>query len=52
MQIEKAIIFSVLQIKQQEINRTEKWVKMLKNWDKYRNSEKVRRHLGPELLIQ
>ncbi|NWI30529.1 US6NL protein, partial [Sula dactylatra] len=29
--------------KQQEIERVDKWLKMLKKWDKYRNSEKVRR---------
>lgn len=29
------------QQKQQELKRVEKWLKMVKNWDKYRNSEKV-----------
>lgn len=29
------------QQKQQEIERVEKWLKMVKNWDKYRHSEKV-----------
>ncbi|XP_072290752.1 uncharacterized protein [Eucyclogobius newberryi] len=27
--------------KQQEIERVEKWLKMVKNWDKYKNSEKL-----------
>lgn len=30
------------QLKHQEIERKEKWLKMVKKWDKYRNSEKVR----------
>ncbi|NXS39933.1 US6NL protein, partial [Balaeniceps rex] len=29
--------------KQQEIERVDKWLKMLKKWSKYRNSDKVRR---------
>lgn len=29
------------QQKQQELKRVEKWLKMVKNWDKYRNTEKV-----------
>lgn len=29
------------QQKQQDLKRVEKWLKMVKNWDKYRNSEKV-----------
>ncbi|NXO91389.1 US6NL protein, partial [Certhia brachydactyla] len=29
--------------KQQEIERVDKWLKMLKKWGKYRNSDKVRR---------
>ncbi|NXE06532.1 US6NL protein, partial [Lophotis ruficrista] len=31
------------QQKQQEIERVDKWIKMLKKWGKYRNSDKVRR---------
>lgn len=31
------------QQKQQEIERVDKWLKMLKKWSKYRNSDKVRR---------
>uniref|UniRef100_A0A3P9D349 Uncharacterized protein n=1 Tax=Maylandia zebra TaxID=106582 RepID=A0A3P9D349_9CICH len=27
--------------KHTEVERTTKWLKMLKNWDKYKNSEKV-----------
>lgn len=30
------------QQKQQEIERVDKWLKMLKKWGKYRNSDKVR----------
>ncbi|NXC34073.1 US6NL protein, partial [Campylorhamphus procurvoides] len=33
------------QQKQQEIERVDKWLKMLKKWGKYRNSDKVRRCL-------
>ena len=29
------------QQKLQEIERVEKWLKMVKKWDKYRNSDKV-----------
>lgn len=29
------------QQKHHEIERVEKWLKMVKNWNKYRNSEKV-----------
>lgn len=35
------VCLSSLQHKQQEIERVEKWLKMVKNWDKYRNTEKV-----------
>lgn len=28
-----------------EVERTTKWLKMLKSWDKYKNSEKVISHL-------
>ncbi|XP_028810134.1 USP6 N-terminal-like protein isoform X2 [Denticeps clupeoides] len=31
--------------KQQELERTTKWLKMLKNWDKYKNSEKLVRRV-------
>ncbi|NXK64519.1 US6NL protein, partial [Sylvietta virens] len=34
---------STVQQKQQEIERVDKWLKMLKKWGKYRNSDKVRR---------
>ncbi|NXP22125.1 US6NL protein, partial [Scytalopus superciliaris] len=34
---------STLHQKQQEIERVDKWLKMLKKWGKYRNSDKVRR---------
>lgn len=33
------------QQKQQELERVEKWLKMVKKWDKYRNSEKVNKAL-------
>lgn len=33
--------FLFLQQKHTEVERTTKWLKMLKNWDKYKNSEKV-----------
>uniref|UniRef100_A0A8D0FSQ3 Uncharacterized protein n=1 Tax=Strix occidentalis caurina TaxID=311401 RepID=A0A8D0FSQ3_STROC len=51
------------QQKQQEIERVDKWLKMLKKWGKYRNSDKVRRkrksmcpegqecHCNPELFL-
>ncbi|RXM35613.1 hypothetical protein EOD39_3994 [Acipenser ruthenus] len=31
--------------KQQEIERVDKWLKMIKKWDKYRNSEKMMRRV-------
>ncbi|NXJ31008.1 US6NL protein, partial [Dicrurus megarhynchus] len=34
---------STVHQKQQEIERVDKWLKMLKKWGKYRNSDKVRR---------
>ncbi|NWW74276.1 US6NL protein, partial [Climacteris rufus] len=34
---------STVRQKQQEIERVDKWLKMLKKWGKYRNSDKVRR---------
>ncbi|NXS18036.1 US6NL protein, partial [Mystacornis crossleyi] len=34
---------SIVHQKQQEIERVDKWLKMLKKWGKYRNSDKVRR---------
>ncbi|NXG01204.1 US6NL protein, partial [Sakesphorus luctuosus] len=34
---------STMHQKQQEIERVDKWLKMLKKWGKYRNSDKVRR---------
>ncbi|NWV17536.1 US6NL protein, partial [Origma solitaria] len=36
--------------KQQEIERVDKWLKMLKKWGKYRNSDKVRRKKKSECL--
>lgn len=38
------VYLSSPQQKQQEIERVEKWLKMVKNWDKYRNSDKVNNH--------
>lgn len=35
------VCLSSPQQKQQELERVEKWLKMVKNWDKYRNSDKV-----------
>lgn len=35
------LCLSSLQQKQQELERVEKWLKMVKKWDKYKNSEKV-----------
>ncbi|GLD74054.1 USP6 N-terminal-like protein isoform X1 [Lates japonicus] len=38
--------------KHTEVERTTKWLKMLKSWDKYKNSEKYRPHrvhIGPLL---
>lgn len=29
------------QLKQLEIERAEKWLKMVKKWDKYKNSDRV-----------
>lgn len=40
MQRPKCLSISPQQ-KLQELKRVEKWLKMVKNWDKYRNSEKV-----------
>lgn len=34
-------LFSPVQQKQVEIERVQKWLKMLKNWNKYRNSDRV-----------
>ncbi|NXV76236.1 US6NL protein, partial [Atlantisia rogersi] len=41
----KFVLFSspLYQQKHQEIERVDKWLKMLKKWGKYRNSDKVRR---------
>ncbi|NXM29693.1 US6NL protein, partial [Oxyruncus cristatus] len=39
----KFVFSSLHQQKQQEIERVDKWLKMLKKWGKYRNSDKVRR---------
>ncbi|XP_044212516.1 TBC1 domain family member 3K [Thunnus albacares] len=38
--------------KQQEIERVEKWVKMVKNWDKYRNSEKLVKRVYKGIPLQ
>lgn len=34
-------LFPSTQQKHVEVERTSKWLKMLKSWDKYKNSEKV-----------
>lgn len=36
-----SFLLPVLQLKHTEVERTTKWLKMLKSWDKYKNSEKV-----------
>ncbi|XP_018519609.1 USP6 N-terminal-like protein [Lates calcarifer] len=38
--------------KQQEIERVEKWLKMVKNWDKYRNSEKLTKRVYKGIPLQ
>ncbi|XP_038561261.1 USP6 N-terminal-like protein [Micropterus salmoides] len=38
--------------KQQEIERVEKWLKMVKNWDKYRNSEKLVKRVYKGIPLQ
>ncbi|XP_048829425.1 USP6 N-terminal-like protein [Brienomyrus brachyistius] len=38
--------------KQQEIERVEKWLKMVKKWDKYRNSEKMIRRVYKGIPLQ
>ncbi|XP_029991902.1 pollen-specific leucine-rich repeat extensin-like protein 1 [Sphaeramia orbicularis] len=38
--------------KQQEIERVEKWLKMVKNWDKYRNSEKLLKRVYKGVPLQ
>ncbi|NXT62791.1 US6NL protein, partial [Chaetops frenatus] len=38
--------------KQQEIERVDKWLKMLKKWGKYRNSDKVRRKRGNQRSLE
>ncbi|KAK2842047.1 hypothetical protein Q5P01_012247 [Channa striata] len=38
--------------KQQEIERVEKWLKMVKNWDKYRNSEKLAKRVYKGIPLQ
>lgn len=35
------MILILFQQKQLEIERTTKWLKMLKGWEKYKNTEKV-----------
>ncbi|XP_035520577.1 USP6 N-terminal-like protein [Morone saxatilis] len=39
-------------LKQQEIERVEKWLKMVKNWDKYRNSEKLVKRVYKGIPLQ
>ncbi|XP_078091984.1 USP6 N-terminal-like protein isoform X2 [Mustelus asterias] len=39
-------------LKQIEIERTGKWLKMLKSWDKYKNSEKVVRRIYKGIPLQ
>uniref|UniRef100_A0AAQ4S9I0 USP6 N-terminal-like protein n=2 Tax=Gasterosteus aculeatus aculeatus TaxID=481459 RepID=A0AAQ4S9I0_GASAC len=38
--------------KQQEIERVEKWLKMVKNWDKYRNTEKLVKRVYKGIPLQ
>nr|XP_057931908.1 USP6 N-terminal-like protein isoform X1 [Doryrhamphus excisus] len=38
--------------KQQEIERVEKWLKMVKNWNKYRNSEKLVKRVYKGIPLQ
>ncbi|XP_034168915.2 USP6 N-terminal-like protein isoform X2 [Pangasianodon hypophthalmus] len=38
--------------KQLELERTEKWLKMLKSWDKYKNSEKLVRRIYKGIPLQ
>uniref|UniRef100_H3CYN4 USP6 N-terminal-like protein n=2 Tax=Tetraodon nigroviridis TaxID=99883 RepID=H3CYN4_TETNG len=38
--------------KQQELKRVEKWLKMVKNWDKYRNSEKLVKRVYKGIPLQ
>ncbi|KAM7396473.1 hypothetical protein PAMP_019509 [Pampus punctatissimus] len=38
--------------KHQEIERVEKWLKMVKNWDKYRNSEKLVKRVYKGIPLQ
>lgn len=40
-QLTHVILFLPLQQKQQEMERVQKWLKMVQKWDKYRNSERV-----------
>ncbi|KAJ8261772.1 hypothetical protein GJAV_G00158240 [Gymnothorax javanicus] len=38
--------------KHQEVERTTKWLKMLKSWDKYKNSEKLMRRIYKGIPLQ
>ncbi|XP_036375568.1 USP6 N-terminal-like protein [Megalops cyprinoides] len=38
--------------KQQEVERTTKWLKMLKSWDKYKNSDKLVRRIYKGIPLQ
>ncbi|XP_034541498.1 USP6 N-terminal-like protein isoform X2 [Notolabrus celidotus] len=38
--------------KQQEVERVEKWLKMVKNWDKYKNSEKLVKRVYKGIPLQ
>ncbi|CAN9508514.1 unnamed protein product [Ophioblennius macclurei] len=39
-------------LKQTEVERTSKWLKMLKSWDKYKNSEKLMRRVYKGIPLQ
>ncbi|XP_046898242.1 USP6 N-terminal-like protein [Hypomesus transpacificus] len=38
--------------KQQEVDRVDKWLKMMKKWDKYRNSDRMRKRVYKGLPLQ
>uniref|UniRef100_A0A3Q1CG64 USP6 N-terminal-like protein n=1 Tax=Amphiprion ocellaris TaxID=80972 RepID=A0A3Q1CG64_AMPOC len=46
------VCLSSTQQKQQEIERVEKWLKMTKKWDKYRNSEKLVKRVYKGIPLQ
>uniref|UniRef100_I3KAX4 USP6 N-terminal-like protein n=1 Tax=Oreochromis niloticus TaxID=8128 RepID=I3KAX4_ORENI len=43
---------SVLEEKQQELERVEKWLKMVKKWDKYKSSEKLVKRVYKGIPLQ